>query len=384
MKSRRFLDSRVGYLFASIVTLLGIAAPAMVPVGAEAAGLVTDRAMKLSSSAVSATDVSYELTFTPEQSAGAVWIDFCKASPIIGQTCTDPGGLVTTGATSAPQTGVTTPSATSLLLETELDSGVPITITFSGITNPNYVTDATTNGFFARIQTYTDAATATTEHVSATAPGAYIDGGGIAMAITNPIQVSAAVRETMTFCVSKSAPGVACAGTDTPSLELGHGTPKALDASQPDTAGSYAQISTNASSGAVVNMKINNQCGGLVRAGDPDTTCRIAPATTATNFPAGSSLFGLNVGDETEASAGEGSGTVTANAPYATASNYGINWVSGNATGVGSTYGDPIFDTDDAPIMNMNVPLTFGARVSNTTAAGLYKAELNLIATGTF
>jgi hypothetical protein len=61
-----------------------------------------------------------------------------------------------------------------------------------------------------------------------------------------------------------------------------------------------------------------------------------------------------------------------------------MGYVSGDATGVTSTYGDPILDTAGAPVNNMGMPLTFGASAANDTAAGLYSADLSLIATGKF
>jgi hypothetical protein len=385
MKKLWFIDRSSVNLTLAFAMLLGIVAPAIAPMAVGASGLVTDRQMTLSNSGAGATGVDYELQFNAESDAGAVVVDFCNNSPIIGQTCTAPTGLVLTGATSSPS-GVTV-SGSSLFLTTSIDKDAPPTvITFSGITNPTSATTSST-GFYARVQTYVDGSDASTQHVSAAAPGTYIDGGGIAMAITNPIQVSAAVRETMTFCVSKVAPGPSCGKTGTavttPSLILGHGSPEALDSGATDTAGSYAQISTNASSGAVVNMKINNTCGGLKRTGAAG--CDIAPSTTSSAITPGSSaLFGLNVGTAATASGGTGSGTVTANAPYSTTSQYGMNWVSGNATGVGSTYGDKIFDTTGAPIDNQNIPLTFAATVTSTTPAGLYQANLSLVATGTY
>jgi hypothetical protein len=60
-----------------------------------------------------------------------------------------------------------------------------------------------------------------------------------------------------------------------------------------------------------------------------------------------------------------------------------MNFVDGT-TGVTSTYGDSLLDTANLPVNNKNVQITFGASVSNLTPAGLYSADLSLIATGKF
>jgi hypothetical protein len=61
-----------------------------------------------------------------------------------------------------------------------------------------------------------------------------------------------------------------------------------------------------------------------------------------------------------------------------------MNYVSGDATGVTSTYGDPILNTAGAPANNQNMPLTFAASINNNTPAGDYSATLGLIASGTY
>jgi len=382
MKSRRFLDSRVGYMFASIVTLLGIAAPALVT-GVASAGVATERSMQLSDSSAGKTGVNYTLTFTPTstQPDAVVMVDFCDDSPIIGTACNAPTGFTAAGATLP--SGVTA-SATHLEVAQALVADTPVSLTFNNITNPTSATTLST-GLYARIYTYDDDTDAGT-YSSVTSLGTTRDTGGIAIAITNPIQISAAVRESMTFCVAKVALTANCANAaaNPPTLELGHGTPLALDSSQTNYATAYTQISTNASKGAIVNMKTDNLCGGLFRQGESDTSvCGIAPVGTGHDpITAGvAAKFGMRV-DTIDTSISGSSGTINPATNYGQAAEYGMNWVSGNATGVGGPYGDPIYDTDETP--NINVPLVFAATVTNTTAAGLYKANLNLIATGTY
>jgi hypothetical protein len=215
--------------------------------------------------------------------------------------------------------------------------------------------------------------------VSVTNPssgGTVFDFGGVALSTANVISVTAKVQETLTFCVSQASPGAACSGTSTPTVTLGHGSPAVIDSSVTDTNASvtptYMQITTNASGGAIVRMKSNNACAGL--SSDGGTTCAIPPVggTTASTIPAGTAKFGLTVG-----TGAGGTGALTPDANYTT--NYGMD-----TSGVTSTYGDPIAATASAPATNMTSQLTFGATASPTTQAGVYTANLQLIATGTF
>lgn len=379
MKSERLLRSRAGYLLVAIALTLGILSPSLVPAMASAAQIDT-RSVALTSSAAGATSVSYTVTFTAPANAAAYIVDFCNDSPIPGQACGAPTGFSTASvSTTTASTTVSSLAANTVKVVQAVTGGSPATVTLDALHNPSAATDATAgNGFYARIITYD-----TSGHAGSYAPtvlgtGA-TDTGGVAMAITNSVDVTAAVRETMTFCVSKSAPTANCTGTDTPNVVLGHGTPAALDSGARDTAGIYAQISTNAASGAVINMTNNNACGGLKRAGT--AVCDIAPSNTANAITAGTALFGLNVG--TAAAVGTGSGTITAGTNYGTSSQYGMTYTGAN-TGVTSAYGDTIFTTTGAPANNMNVPITFAASASNSTPAGLYTATMNMVATGTY
>jgi hypothetical protein len=169
-------------------------------------------------------------------------------------------------------------------------------------------------------------------------------------------------------------------------LTIGHGTPtKILDGSAVDTAAAYMQTSTNAQAGAAIRMKNANTCGGL--SDDGGTTCGIPPSTagfiaTATGSSTGNAAYGLNVADNTD-----GIGTMAADSPYSTStpSTYAMDYVVGGATGVTSTYGSEVADSSGTgPVSNVDNTLTFAATAANTTPAGIYTANMLLIATGTF
>lgn len=364
----------------------------------------------MSSSAKGATGVSYELKYTAStgmSAGGGVVIDFCHDTPVIGTTCdTTSGDVPSVGSVSltsvkvnasAPAGGIGSVAGSgSTITWTAGDAysdGDTVDITFGGITNP-----ANAGTFYARVYTY---GTSTSGYQAPDDLGSPDDTGGVALSATDNIGVTAYVAESMLFCVAGSgddgntlAPGADCTGaTATPSLQLG--TPvvgqtlKVLGTTL-STAKDYAQISTNAVHGAVVNLKSNaTACGGLFRDNDP-ANCDIKPqTTTATGIADGSGLFGLTVGAAQSATgASNASGSLHPASGYDD-THYYMDYQTGDNGGVTSTYGSPLFDTSDGtnpagPVNNKYVDLTFGAAAANTTAAGIYGANLSLIATGTF
>jgi hypothetical protein len=187
----------------------------------------------------------------------------------------------------------------------------------------------------------------------------------------------------MTFCAAKIAITADCANAsaNTPVLKLGEtvGTTVALDSTHVSTGDVYTQISTNAASGAVVSLKSGVACGGLKRVGA--SGCDIAPAVTG-GISAGDAKFGLKAAADADTGTNP-NGTFQATNGYGS-STFLLNWVSGNATGIASPYGDAVLNTNNLPANNKNVKITFGASINNSTPAGLYSADLSMIATGKF
>ncbi|MGK2896055.1 MAG: hypothetical protein ACSLEY_00420 [Candidatus Saccharimonadales bacterium] len=388
MSSFRLFDRRVGILAAAFALLIS----AVLPVLASAAQ-VTTRSIELSSSVADASGVTYKINFTPETAgAGAFIVDFCSDTPLIGESCAVPGGFSVENATG---TNVSDLASNTLLVNSALTADTPFSVEVANVHNPTAA-----GPLYARIVSYVDNTVASA--YVATTPGAYIDDGSMALSITNGIAVGGSVLESLTFCVSSTAiTGVGCsAGVNTPTLELGEttGSVKALSANKISTGDIYTQVSSNAASGVVINLKNNRTCGGLARVETP-TVCEIMPSTGVSDFAnvdedAGVAKFGVKVAaDTTTDSTLSATGTLQAVA----GSNYSgsafhLNWVNGNATGVSSIYGDPILDTlnttPDPDVQtqpsNKNMKLTFGASISPDTPAGRYFAELSLIATGKF
>jgi hypothetical protein len=374
---------RVGVL---VALLFATVAPALVP-SLAAAATVTERSIALSSSSKSATGVTYTVNFKPTVNAGAFVVDFCSDTPVIGEACTAPTGFSIASASSSTAGFTDVAEVTNggnhntLRVVGSMTAGNAVSVDVAGVANPSVA-----GTLYARVLTYANETNAEGyESADPDAVGAHLDEGGLAVSITNTVGVSGAVLESLTFCAAKSTISANCdlTGNAAPTLKLGETVPGttavALDSTHVSTGDMYTQISTNAVGGAIVSLKSGVTCGGLKRV--EATGCDITPAVSS-GISAGDAKFGVKA----TAVADTGSnpaGTFQAVNSYGS-STFLLHWVSGNATGVGSVYGDPILDTDSAPANNKNMKLTFGASVSNSTPAGIYSADLSLIATGKF
>lgn len=390
---------RAGSIAAAVALMFATAIPALA-----SAAQITERSIELSSSAATAPGVSYNIEFNvgAAGAAGAVVVDFCSNSPLLGAECTAPGGFSLTSATvgGATFTKDAASTANKLVVTGTITNSTPVTIPVANVTNPSAA-----GPMYARILTFangTDAAAYDSEDPDNAGANPYIDDGAVAVSITNKIGVSAAVLETMTFCVSGQTNattatnpiGAGCTGTTAPTLTLGEdiGDVKALSSTAISTGDIYTQISTNASAGAVVNLKSSVPCGGLKRANA--SGCDItAQNNMADTFLLGQPKFGVLVAADTAkdtALSATGEFKIASGSSY-DSTDYRLNYVSGDATGVTSVYGDPILDTldagnGDAPTQpsNKNMKITFGASIANNTPAGLYAGDFSLIATGKF
>lgn len=385
MKNIRKALQRPLYALSALGLLAGVVLTALVPGMASAYGEVTNRSIELSSSKVSATGVTYKISFTETAAtvAKSVVVDFCDSSPLYADTCAHTNGLSVASAALGSQTGTsgwtlaTTPASQRLTLSgATANSAAAMSFEITGMGNP------TANGsFYARIYTY---AAQTNNYSNETTPGTVLDFGGIAMSTADSVQITAKVQEKLQFCVSATAmTGNTCTGQTTPAITIGNGTPKVLDTTT-STAPAYIQVSTNAGNGVSIRMKnSNSSCvagatgggnGGLSR--DGGTTCDIGPANggLATSAALSGAQFGLYCTPDVG---------LTATAPYADSvtPTYGMD--TSSTENVTTTYGSQILSST-APLDGVNSTLTFGAQSALTTPAGIYSASMDLIATGTF
>lgn len=375
-----FVDRKARYIAAAIAILLAMVLPTLV-----GAATITSRSVALSSASKQATSVDYAVDFTALSDAGAFVVDFCEESPLLGDTCTTPDGFSATGATSSTVgfTDVNVLDANTVVVAGTIDVSDEdeVSVVLSGLTNPD---DSGT--IYARIVTFaTDTAA---DAYTSTTPGTHVDDGGVAIAISDSTSVSGAVLETLQFCASSVALTANCANAsaNAPVLRLGQDQGNgvvALTPGQISEGNIHTQISTNAASGAVVSLKSGNTCGGLKRVNAAGCDIAAALSTAVTN---NSATFGLKLVSGTDPSDNgvTPSGAYQINGSFYDATNLKFNYVSGNASGVTSTYGDQILNTNGAPANNKAMTLTFGASANNSTPAGNYANDISLIATGTF
>jgi len=339
------------------------------------AGVVSSRSIQMSSSTPSAA-AEYTVTYTPASSTSieGIIVDFCSNSPLIGSTCTAPTGFSVGAATVTNYSASLVPSGTSTWTSSaeststlELTSSTAVTqststpdsFTLTTATNPS-----TTGTFYARITTYASTPpTATSSPAySATAPGSYVDQGGVALSTAAAIDISATVQETLSFCVYPGTTGATC-GTN-PSFTMGTsvGGVTIIGSGAVYTNPVDFSISTNADHGAAINLE-----GGTLTSG----TNTIPAMTTAGSITAGTADFGLYLSTL---------GTdISATAPYGTADTaYYLN-----PTDTTSTFGQQIASLS-APVTNSVSTITYGVTASNTTPAGVYTATHQLIATATY
>lgn len=371
---------------AALVSSLLIAAVGLIPALSfssivNANGQVSTRSITTSDSTVGAV-TKYKVTFTPATAGQSLVIDFCQDSAIIGASCNTTNGVtfssptITNGnLTGTPTIGSSTGSTIKITTTTAWSAGTAYNFTINNVKNPTgtSATVGAVGSYYGRLYTYSDATYGSTgtAYSSPTVLGSYVDYGGFALSTANNVSVTATVMETLTFCASKVAPSAGCTSTSTPALVLGSGSPVTLGTSfATDTA--YTQLSTNALTGASVSLYTtsSNTCAGLSR--DGGSTCGIsAIGNTSTASGSFNGNFGLNVANGTG-----GTGTVSAAAPYNTASQYAMN----NAA---STTPQTI-ESSSTAVANVNSLLTYGANAQTTTPAGVYSTTEALIATGTF
>ncbi len=377
---------RNAYGFAALLFLGAAMAPAILAPRFASAAQITTRNIEMSSSQKSATSVSYKVNFTIPSSYNirGVVIDFSPSSPIPGQanpslpTTMALGNSVTaiSGLTGvAGDWTVATTDTTAIRVTNAAGGSVaagPVSLTISGFTNPNLAEP--NNTFYARIFTYTtDTAAAGYTSSNPSAVGAPTDNGGVALAVTDSINVSATVQESLKFCVSKTAPHFNCGGgISTPSVVLGTGSPVVLDEANIYTGDAWFQLSTNAGNGAKINARGAN---GTLTSGSNT----IAAKGAMSLMTAGTEAFGFKVADGIDPTLGTSSptsGSLVADPYYATAT---PNWYALDASAISSAFGDTVASTA-GPIQNKNSQLTFAATASAVTKPGVYTGVYSLIA----
>ena len=386
-----------GSVTAFLLALIGMNT---VPLIASAFGQVTTRSIEISSSVVSATSVSYLVTFNPATAGtlGGIDLDFCT-DPIIGDSCTVPTGFTTTASptllaapsgfsTSTGSWGVTVNAGHNLVYltnataQTETGISTAISFTIQGITNPS-----TLGSFYARILTWDTQAHANA-YTSGGTPGAgIVDAGGIALSTTAQITITSKVQESITFCVYTSTyDSGACTGTGN-AVTLGNGNGIL------STIGSYTDLSTkyDIQTNALHNVTIRFTGAPLTSGSNiiENSTLSGTGSTAATAYAstAGTAQFGLCTYEATgttitPASTYSGTGPTACNTA-ASGYNLASTAIFGfNIANAASTYGDTLATV--TPGATAEGIVGFLGNISNSTPAGVYTSTLTFIATGAY
>jgi hypothetical protein len=330
------------------------------------AAQITSRKLTLSSSAGSATGVTYTFNFTVPsttviQSAEAV---ICTTA---SGTCTTPTGFSNSSSTLASQPinlgdasgwTVNTSTAGKLRLVKSGDVAAPSgsqTVVFGNVTNPT----ATNTSFYARITTYSDAAWTTA-----------VDTGTAATSTATQIQLTGTMDESLVFCTGTSITGQNCGTVAGTTVALG-----TFSTSAAVSGTSVMAASTNAASGYAITVNgavpTCSGCTGSPTVAAMGTQSANGSATTSSN---GTAQFGLNLRSNATPSGGadvSGTGTGTYGTNYGTANNFRFFTGDSVATAAAATNANT-FTVDYI----VNVP--------GSQAAGSYTATFTYICTATF
>lgn len=378
--------------FASVGLLtIGVICP-LALTGSANAATVSTRSIQMSTSAQGATGVTYTVTFTPSgTSVQSLILDFCDSAstPITGASCATSAGVPDFTSATVSSTFMTSLSAgTKGLGQIKLTGSAASTvstaqtITISNVTNPTSAAQTTCTSvlgtgctFYGRVYTFSNATYGT--YSSATSVGNPVDTGGFALATSQSITITATVKESLTFCVSKTQPSSACtSGVAAPALVLGHGTPVALDNTAVDSDSAYFGCSTNANGNVVIRIK-----GTVLTSPSSNTIAAVNAGGSAGPYSitAGTAAFGLRIG--TVSGTDYSASGVSPTAKYNSATQYSWDTTSAsNNTGLGA--GDQIATV--TPATDAWAKMNFAATAALTTPAGIYTASESLIATGTF
>ncbi|HSX18113.1 MAG TPA: hypothetical protein VLE51_02040, partial [Candidatus Saccharimonadales bacterium] len=403
------------------------------------AAQLTSRKITLGSSQISATDVTYSVSFfaaTTGTIKGIV-VQFCNSAStaIIGTACTGPTGFDINKATlvvaNQKINGTTVSNAYTIHANSDAhtliitnatgnsaNAGQSVTFDLGSTGGSDGITNSSTTGtFYARMLTYSNNTTAS--NYTDTSPGTHIDDGSVALSTANQLTTYARVQEQLQFCVgtttvddSTTTIANSCAGSFTGScgtaVNLGVLDSTAVSISPvpvaPGTPGNgnncngAAMVLTNASNGVVITYFAEQDTSsgklkvtGASCSGSSNTDQCFNDSASQSAFTAGTEAFGVTVGGTncngtttTSYSCDMTSGTnvliassnYIGNTTTAFGTNNGFAWKdNGTTTQIASSSG---------PVENETLVLKFAGTPALTTPTGSYQVTTTYIATATF
>ena len=377
---------RLAKHIASWAAVVAILAPLAVPSLTNAAtSQATARKTAISNSAGGATGVNYDVNFTSAAASTvikSIRLQFCDAAsgPLYNTTCTLPTGMVrgtgislqTNNTVAFTQSYTAATNGTSDVLLTNatgntIVSGNAIRLTLTGFTNPT----APNVQYYVRIITCND-----TTCTVGTASN--FDTGGMALATTQTISVSANVQENLVFCTGIS--GTTCA-TLTSSGAAMSLAPNPMSTSSYSTGTSAMIAATNGSGGYTISYVTSNANTGACtgNSGFCDVNSGRIGTDSASNLASVGNLasaeqFGLNLAANTYPSTFGSAGSGATATTYNTANSFSFQ--SGTTPTTIATVG--------APSAQNNYLVSYFANVTASTKPGAYSVNVNYICTATF
>jgi len=418
MKAFSITQSRSLAWFAIVVLVAASLLPFLTTQRADAAQ-VTSRSVEMATSEPGATE-SYQISFTvPDngvENVGAFRVEFCDNNPLPNQSCVFNGigndipnldsATASTGTFDGETITMSAPTASDHWLtftlgsQTDPSSDTTFDMTVDNIVNPNNSTDSPNdnNSFFVRLYVY-----------STTSPFAPTQGTGNTFATTNQtneggavattveqITLEAVVQESLNFCVSEIDPTANCGGlgSHTGIVDLG-----VLDNTTPIASvveNAYAQLSTNAYNGAVIEYFAEDEfkvsgatCGETDIAATESVTdqCINWDDTEGVMTPGteewGTAVSSINAAGVTTAFTGNVAGLYDLD----TAGEYMVEdpvYGSGTTPTPGGAYELANSGGVGGVVDNEELVIDYAATVAPTTPTGQYSVTLTYIATTTY
>jgi hypothetical protein len=310
------------------LVLIGVQLLPALSTSIASAATITQRSLSIGSGIISAS-TSYTFSFVPGTTDPIQGLEFQACTTALG-TCTAPAGLSFSSAAGGSLTGSWT-NATAFTVDAtgannciasasvlcakrtqaSNESGASQRgVLFTGITNPNGTSCATSNcTFFVRMTTYS----ATTYTA-----GSIVDTGNVASSTIQTLTINASVQEALSFCVGATAindatTGVAtCSSITGSSLNLGVLNSSDVNVSPVSTTfggdanNGLVELSTNASNGASVDYNAVTQsgtnhtaalrvAGSTCTSGATNTDQCINSIASPTVVTAGAEAFGMTI-----------------------------------------------------------------------------------------
>jgi hypothetical protein len=223
-------------------------------------------------------------------------------------------------------------------------------VNFNSITNPS-ISGNNQNTFYVRIKTYSDA--------NWTTP---LDSGAVAGSVTNQIQVTANVDETLNFCAFQT--GATCAAGTGSTVALG-----TLSSSTATGGTSKLVAGTNASSGYIISSL------GATLSG-PTTIA--ATGTTGATSSAGTAQFGINLVSNA-GTPGPAQGSNPSGGSGSASTNYGTDNTYSFAPSTLTQVASAASSSADTLYT-----VSYLANIPSNQQAGSYSTTLTYICTATF